>query len=129
MAIVISVLSVELAICKLARNAVIQQWYLTGEFACIVRTSSELSLVCDAAAVPPDIHGDAGWRAVKLEGPFDLTEIGILAPIATLLASARIPIFVIATYETDYILVPEKQLGATLTLLHEYGYRSNSSHE
>jgi hypothetical protein len=41
-----------------------------------------------------------------LRGPFALDEIGVLISVATPLARANISVMTIATYDTDYILVP-----------------------
>ena len=49
--------------------------------------------------------------------------IGVLAQISMILAKEKISIFVISTFDTDYILVKEKYLNlAKITLIKE-GYK------
>ena len=47
-------------------------------------------------------------------GPIPFEQTGVLARIATPLAAAGIPIFAIATYDTDYVLVRETDLERAL---------------
>lgn len=65
---------------------------------------------------------ERGWRALKLDGPFDLALVGILATIATPLAEAGVSIFTIATYDTDYILVRETQFSQAINALSAQGH-------
>ena len=83
----------------------------------IVRTDEELSIVC-----PESLHLDSeqchrGWSCIKVSGPVDLNAVGVLSGLSKVLAEARISIFVVSTYDTDYILIPtEKSLGAIVAL-------------
>lgn len=86
-------------------------------FHCIIRTPDELSGVCPADAVPPHATIDDGWRCFQFIGPFDLTLTGIMVQVAQPLASAGVPIFTLATYNTDYILVPHARLDHALAAL------------
>ena len=57
-----------------------------------------------------------------LQGPFALTETGIAAEFTSVLARARVSVFVISTYETDFLLVPEKSLGVAINALEQAGH-------
>lgn len=48
---------------------------------------------------------DAGWRALKLRGVFDMSLTGIMAAISGVLAEDGIALFAVSTYNTDYILI------------------------
>lgn len=50
-------------------------------------------------------------------GPLEFSLVGILAGISNLLATHGISIFVISTFDTDYILVKEKSLVRVVELL------------
>jgi len=50
-------------------------------------------------------------------GTLDFSLIGILAPIAQLLAEAKIGTFVVSTYDTDYVLVKEAQFSQAVEVL------------
>ena len=52
----------------------------------------------------------------------DFSLIGILSEISGILVEARIGIFAVSTYNTDYILVKEENFHWALQVLHEAGY-------
>jgi len=92
------------AIVRLPPSDEIPRW-IAGEFVSITRTAEELSIVCRESAVPPGSHADRGWQCLKLEGPIPLTTTGVASEFTALLAKARVSVSVIATYDTDYLLV------------------------
>lgn len=96
---------------------------LEGEFCFAARTDDELSLVCLSSRVPEDaVAREDGWRALRIRGVLDFSLVGVLAPIANILARNRIGIFAVSTYNTDYILVKEAAFERALALLGENGY-------
>ena len=54
---------------------------------------------------------DRGWRVLEVVGPLDFSLTGVIASLVTPLAEAGVPIFVISTFESDYVLVRERDLG------------------
>ena len=66
---------------------------------------------------------DDHWKAFRICGVLDFSLIGILAGIASVLASERIGIFAISTYNTDYILTKEENFKMAIQALKEAGYR------
>lgn len=112
-----------LAVCRLAPELPVPAWAFQGAFSSISRTREELSVVCDIANVPEDVKAERGWRGIKVKGPLDFAWTGILAALATPLAVARISIFAISTFDTDYILVKERDFSAATTVLVEAGHR------
>ena len=87
------------------------------------KTDEEYSLVCPTDLVPPDTEKrEDGWRAFRICGVLDFSLVGILAPIADLLAADKIGIFAVSTYNTDYVLVRETDFERALALLSENGY-------
>jgi hypothetical protein len=63
-----------------------------------------------------------GWRAMRVVGTLDFSLTGILSGIATALADAKIGIFAVSTYDTDYILVKQENLDRAVEALKEAGY-------
>jgi hypothetical protein len=106
-----------LAICRLPQDMPIPQWALAGEFYAVCRTEEELSIVCPDGHPPPEIKTDSGWRALKVQGPLPLSEIGVIASLTTPLAEAGISVFVISTFHTDYLLIKEAQLSRAVRVL------------
>jgi hypothetical protein len=108
---------------RLSADATLPPWATQGAFFSVTRTSDELSIACPARQVPPSVAAETGWRALKVAGPFALSEVGVLAALAAPLAKAGVSLFVISTFDTDYLLVTEKQLHAAIAALNDAGHR------
>lgn len=119
----LSLLSGQFAVSRLAPDAAIPAWATQSPFFSITRTSDELSIVCAAGAVPAGIKSDAAWRALRVHGPFALSETGVLAALATPLANGKIPLFVISTFDTDYLLLHAEQLRPAMETLESAGHK------
>ena len=94
----------------------------TLPFWSLTRTSDELSLVVPSEAVHPNWNSEVGWQAMRIVGALDFSLVGILAAIAAPLAQARISIFVLSTYNTDYILVKAFQMEKAVDALRKSGF-------
>lgn len=87
------------------------------------RTDEEKSLVCRTRDVPENtLAREDGWRALRIEGVLEFSLIGILARIASLLAEQAIGIFVVSTFNTDYVLVKKENEDKALRALKGAGY-------
>ena len=116
----LKVLGQELSVCKVAE---LTPDMLAGELYFVGKTDEELSLVCETAHVPTDtVAREDGWRAFRIEGVLDFSLTGILAKLSAALADAGIGIFAVSTYNTDYILVKQENLGGALQVLEREGY-------
>ena len=83
----------------------------------------EVSLVCETCAAPWDaVERDDGWMAFRVSGTLDLSLVGVLRGIADVLADIGVPVFVVSTYDTDYVLVRERFLDRALDELSAAGY-------
>ena len=113
----------ELAVSRLPPDAPVPDWSMRGAFHAITRTPRELSIVCAAASVPADVRSEKGWRCLTVAGPIAFEETGVLASVAAPLAEAGIGVFAIATFDTDYVLVPGRKLEPALRALEAAGHR------
>src|SRR5262245_43396681 len=98
-------------------------------FFSITRTPDELSIVCPQSAVPAGLtatHPGArllhGLRLLKVHGPLDFSLVGVIASLAAPLAAARISLFPIATFDTDYLLIRDPDLPAAIQALTRAGH-------
>ena len=111
----------EFSVCKVKNYSGIdmeQPFVFTG---C---TDEEKSLVCPAGIVPKNTTSrEDGWRAFRICGELDFSLIGILAGISQAMAAAGIGIFAISTYNTDYVLVKEKDFKKAKKTFADAGYR------
>ncbi len=111
------VLAEPLAICQLPCDAPIPSWPLEANFFAVVRAADELSIVSTEDRVPDGVRAERGWLALQLEGPFPFSTTGVLASFIQPLAEAKIPIFAISTFNTDYVLVKRDDLDRAITAL------------
>lgn len=115
-------LTERLAVARLEARSDFPAWARGDGFLALVRTPEEISVVCAEAAVPANVQSERGWRAFKVQGPLEFSLVGVLAAIANPLAQAGVSIFVISTFDTDYILVKEAELLPALVALQRAGH-------
>jgi hypothetical protein len=115
------VLPGQFAVCRLDRDTPWPIW-ARGAFVSVTATEDELSVVCEASAVPVAITADREWRVLKVVGPFAFTTTGVLASLAAPLAQAGVSLLAIATYDTDYLLVKSEALDRAITTLVAAGH-------
>lgn len=97
---------------------------MSQEFCFTGRTDEELSLVCVTESVPENtIEREDGWKGFRIQEVLDFSLIGILAKISGILAENKIGIFVISTYNTDYVLVKEENFETAMEVLAQEGYK------
>jgi uncharacterized protein len=106
----LSLLAKTFAICHLAADAAVPEWATQGQFFSITRTSEELSIIAEADLVPERLRTEVSWRVMKVHGPFDFSEVGVLAALVQPLATAGASVFAVSTFDTDYLLVQCSQL-------------------
>ena len=75
-------------------------------FHSITCTDDEISLVCNDEVEISSTERNPGWKCLKVVGPLELDQVGILHDLSQPLKDAGISIFVVSTYDTDYLLVP-----------------------
>ncbi|AFU71711.1 hypothetical protein BAST_1700 [Bifidobacterium asteroides PRL2011] len=93
--ICIQLIEAKLTVCKVAKYTEID---LNSPYVFTGRTDQETSLVCPADIVPSQtLERSDGWRAFRIQRILDFSLIGIMAPIATILADKGIGIFAVST--------------------------------
>jgi hypothetical protein len=120
-------LDYRLAVCRLGPHHEVPEWAVGGAFSSVTRTSTELSVVCREEAVPDGIRRESGWRIFQVEGPLDFALTGILASIARPLAEAGVSLFAVSTFDTDYVMVRERDVEAAVRALRAVGHRVSAS--
>ncbi|MGZ7041736.1 MAG: ACT domain-containing protein [Thermoanaerobaculia bacterium] len=110
-----------LAVCRLPPTAPVPQWP-AGPFVAMTRTADELSIVCSEESAPNDVRSERGWRCLKIEGPIPFATIGVAAAVTKALADAKVSVFFVSTYDTDYVLVRSESLDAAVSALRAAGF-------
>jgi uncharacterized protein len=111
-----------LAVCQLPAGTRVPEWALRGGFFSVAETEDEVSIVCEELQVADGLRAEKGWLGLKLEGPFPFTMTGILTSFLQPLAEACIPVFVVSTFNTDYVLIKREHLERALKALGEAGH-------
>ncbi|MET0892808.1 MAG: ACT domain-containing protein [Pseudoxanthomonas sp.] len=120
-AMVLRQVSGAFAVCRLPAGSEIPHWFHPGGFASISWTAEELSIVCDEAMVPEEVQCEREWTCLMLQGPFAFHMTGVLLQVLQPLALAKIGIFALSTFDTDYVLVKQHDLEPAKRALREGG--------
>lgn len=110
------------AIVRLEPDSDVPPWSTRGHFWSITRSDSELSIVCPQEDVPADASAERGWCALEVAGPLDFSLTGVVSSLVGPLAEQAIPLFLISTFETDYLLVREPDLHRSVDALTTAGH-------
>ena len=116
-------LSERIAVVRMGSRDEVPAWASTAPLSAVVRTPEELTIVCSQTAVPGALESDLDWLAFKLEGPLPFSMTGVLASLLGPLASGSIPVFVVSTFDTDYILVKADQAQRAGEILKAEGHK------
>jgi uncharacterized protein len=126
----LSILPGRFAVSRLGPDDPIPAWTTQGAFYSVARTCDELSIVVEEFRVPAGTQSQGGWRVLKVHGPFVLSEVGVLASLTAPLADAGISVFVVSTFDTDYLLVTQERLTSAIAALDRAGHSIlRSEHE
>jgi uncharacterized protein len=110
------------SVCRLGPDAPLPAWAAGGPLVSVTRTPDETSVVCPAAAVPAGVRCEGGWRCLRVAGPLDFGMVGVLAGLVGPLAAAGLSVFVVSTFDTDYLLVKEERFDAAVGVLRRSGH-------
>jgi hypothetical protein len=111
------------AVVRLHPGADLPEWVDKGPFRSVTRTDNEVSVVCRDHDVPEGESVDRGWTVLEAMGPLDFSLSGVVASLVQPLADAELPIFVISTFESDYVLVRSADLARAADLLEDAGHQ------
>ncbi len=109
------------AVCRLGADEPLPVW-ATGAFVSLTRTDVELSIVCEQGRVPAQVRSEPGWRCLRVRGPLGFGMTGVLASLAGPLAGSGVSIFVVSTYDTDYLMVQARDLERAVAALERAGH-------
>lgn len=111
----------EFSVCQVEDYSLVN---LDSEYSFIGKTDEEKSLVCITSEIPSNvIQRDDGWKALRIQGVLEFSLIGILSKIAAILADNNISIFVVSTYNTDYLLIKKENYEKAITALENADYK------
>lgn len=115
------------AVCRLEPGSELPAWAMAGSFYSVTKTSDELSIVCDQSLVPSGTKAETGWRGFRVTGTLDFSLTGILSSIAGPLANARISLFALSSYDTDFVLIKGTDWENGVRVLRAAGFEFEES--
>jgi hypothetical protein len=65
------------------------------------------------------VPAERGWRCLGIDGPISFETTGVAARFTGALAAHGISVFVVSTFDTDYVLVKAAKIEATVEALRE----------
>lgn len=110
------------AICRLEPDTPIPEW-AHGDFLSITRTQEEHSIVCPQDRVPDAVRSEKDWRCLRVAGKLDFSLVGVIASLTGPLADAGIGVFVVSSFDRDFLLVRDADLGRAVEVLEGAGHR------
>ncbi len=96
----------KLAVVRLGPGAEVPAWAESSSLFSVTATARETSVVCAMRSVPNKAKAGGPFTAFAVQGPLELTEVGVLVAVLRPLADAGISVFTISTFDTDWVLVP-----------------------
>ena len=96
----------KIAVVQLGPGAEVPAWAESSSLFSITATALETSLVCAARNVPKKGKQAGPFTAFAVQGPLDFSLTGVLATLLQPLAEAEISVFIISTFDTDWVMVP-----------------------
>ena len=120
---VLQLLSATFALCQLPPDAEPPAG-LHGELVALMQTEEELTIVCPEDQAPVNARIERGWRAFRVNGPFDLTTtVGVLVALTVPIASTGTSVFALSTWNTDYLLVQQDRIAIVVEALEAADHR------
>lgn len=107
-------------ICRLPSTSPLPAWVFAEDVPLwsLTRTPDEIAVVCVEGGVPPSVTvREDGWRAFRVKGPLPFDTVGIISGLTAPLAQARVPVFVLSTFDTDHVLVRGRDLERAIAAL------------
>jgi hypothetical protein len=118
----LKILDENFSICKLDKNDSIPKWLNNSDFYSIVRTNEEMSIVSKTKNIPDGVVAEHGWKCFKVDSIMEFELVGIINSITGPLSIAEISVFVVSTYNTDYIMIKEEKIEEAKAVLEETGF-------
>lgn len=74
-------------------------------FLSVTVTGDEISLITNRPVQSKFLRSEGGWKGFRVAGILDFSLTGIIHDITRPLKENKIPVFVISTFDTDYLFV------------------------
>ncbi|KAI6135553.1 ACT domain-containing protein [Pisolithus croceorrhizus] len=83
----------------------------------LTRTAEEVSIIQEAC------EGEGRWKCIKILGPMDFGLTGVICSLTAPLKEVKIPVFVVSTWNTDYVLISVGDVDNAVAVLSRDGWQ------
>jgi hypothetical protein len=83
----------------------------------VTKTLDEVSIVCRSEIEIPGAEIDPDWRVMRITGQLDTSLVGILYRMTAPLKAKGVSVFVISTFDTDYLMVKREKFHLAIDTL------------
>lgn len=125
--IALTIIDGSFSIHRLSSDAAIPADVLQQTFFAVLRSDTELSLVCSSSVPVESQRVSTGWACLKVAGPLDFNLTGIIAAISSALSAASVPVFIVSSFDTDYVLVRHTDLDQAVAALRAGGMKCDGA--
>ncbi|EFI28694.1 hypothetical protein CC1G_13720 [Coprinopsis cinerea okayama7 len=95
----------------------------SDRFLSVTRTPEEVSIVGEEYdGMPEQFRSHSTWTCIKIKGPMEHGLVGVMAAFTAPLKEAKVPVFAISTWNTDFVLVPTAQVTSAVQALVQDGW-------
>jgi hypothetical protein len=119
----LTILKDKYSVYQFTERADLPSWICKSEFYSITGTRDELSVVAVENPGSNGVQENKGWKVLRITEPLEFSLVGVIAGMTSILKEEGIPVFVISTYNTDYILVKNENLSECIIALEGRGHK------
>jgi hypothetical protein len=101
--------------------------YARSSFFTLTKTNDELSIVCEQSDLPPGVRAERDRRLLRIDSVMTFELTGILRSVAVPLADADIGVFAVSSFDTDYLLIADRDIEPAIVVLENAGHRVHRS--
>ncbi|KAJ3008163.1 hypothetical protein HKX48_008730 [Thoreauomyces humboldtii] len=97
---------------------------IAPSFRSLTVSPTELSLIIPSSLPPPphdDRKSETDWAAFQVQGVLDFSLVGILSHLVAPLREAAVSVFVVSTYDTDWVMVKTDKADTAARVWREIG--------
>lgn len=105
-------------------SAIPPLFHAINAFKSLTYTHDECSVIVPSGSLDTELalSIDDDWFIIQIVGELDFSLVGILTQLANPLAENQISIFALSTYNTDYLLIKNKDKEKAVQVLTDCGH-------
>jgi hypothetical protein len=113
-----------MAVVRLPAGTPAPPWAVGAPLVNISFTDEETSVTCPTSALPDEVPGpvEGPFVVFRIAGTLDFSQVGVLTSLLRPLADAGVPVVVMSTFDTDWIMVRSHFVAASESVWRAAGH-------